>query len=109
MIAVSTLHELSQRQNQLVWLETNWPIALFMVGGQVYAVDAHCTHQEAWLHEGDVNADTCEVSCPLHQARFNLQTGKATHGPAAAPLMVYPTQVDSAGTIYIEPITPWWR
>lgn len=108
MIAVSTLHELSQHQTQLVWLESDWPVALFLVVGQVYAVDAHCTHQEAWLHEGHVNVDTCEVSCPLHQARFNLQTGKATHGPAAAPLTVYPTQVDADGMIYIEPVTPWW-
>lgn len=109
MIAVSTLHELRQRRAYRVWLGEDWPIALFAVGGKVYAVDAHCTHQDAWLDEGAIDESTCEVVCPLHLARFNLQTGRATYGPAAAPLTVYPTLIDDNGTIYVEPIQPWWR
>lgn len=109
MIAVSTCNELHLYGAKVVWLDSDWPIALFRVGESIYAVDAHCTHQEALLHEGVVDVATCEVICPLHAARFDLRTGIATYGPAAAPLTVYPTQVDAEGTIYIEPIRPWWR
>lgn len=55
--------------------------------GKVYAVQEFCTHRYAPLSEGKI-AD-CEVTCPWHNSRFNLRTGKVTHGPAKVDLKTF--------------------
>ncbi len=108
-VAVATREELSTRRAMLVWLADDWPVAVIEVGNEVCVVDARCTHQEAWLHEGLVDVIACELTCPLHDARFSLRTGQATHGPAAAPLTVYPTRQDDDGTLWVQMVDVWWR
>ena len=49
------------------------PIALCRSGGRFYALHNVCTHQYALLSDGYVE-DGC-IECPLHQGRFDLQTG----------------------------------
>ena len=50
-------------------------VAVFLVEGEVYALDDLCSHAEASLSEGEV-FDT-EVECPLHGAAFDLASGEA--------------------------------
>ncbi|WP_034300474.1 non-heme iron oxygenase ferredoxin subunit [Herbaspirillum sp. RV1423] len=54
-------------------------IGLFLVDGQVYAIDDICSHGNARLSEGDV--DGFEVECPLHAGLFDLRSGKALTAP----------------------------
>ncbi|HUR83931.1 MAG TPA: Rieske 2Fe-2S domain-containing protein [Solirubrobacteraceae bacterium] len=53
-------------------------IAIFRAGGGWYALDAVCPHRGGPLEDGIV----CDraVICPLHERRFDLQTGAS---PAA--------------------------
>lgn len=106
-VAVTKRAILSKEKALLVWLGEDWPIALVEVNADIYAVDARCTHEEGWLHEGVTEG--CEVICPLHEARFNLKTGQATRLPAAAPLVVYPVREDEAGVIWVQKVVAWWR
>jgi 3-phenylpropionate/trans-cinnamate dioxygenase ferredoxin subunit len=67
-------------------------IALFRDGGEIFATDNVCTHAYALLSEGFLE-DGC-IECPLHQARFDIRTGKAMGGPATADIRTYPVRVD---------------
>jgi 3-phenylpropionate/trans-cinnamate dioxygenase ferredoxin subunit len=108
-LPVATHADFSAQNAILVWLEDDWQVAIFALNDEFYAVDARCTHQDEWLHVGTVDVYTCEVTCPLHDARFNLKTGAATQGPAAASLIVYPLRIDENGMLWLQKVTPWWR
>jgi len=66
-------------------------IALFLVGGEVFATAARCTHGDAALCDGFVEGH--EIECPLHQGRFDVRTGAATGAPAETPLATYPARL----------------
>ncbi len=64
-------------------------IAVFRVDGAFYALDDACSHDDASLGEGEVDADELCVACPRHGALFDLETGKARTLPAYKPVAVY--------------------
>jgi nitrite reductase/ring-hydroxylating ferredoxin subunit len=55
-------------------------IAVFNINGTYYAIADTCPHAGASLAEGDV--DGCTVECPLHSARFDLESGAVLSPPA---------------------------
>jgi 3-phenylpropionate/trans-cinnamate dioxygenase ferredoxin subunit len=67
-------------------------LAVFHSGGGFHVTGNVCTHQYALLSEGFVE-DGC-VECPLHQARFDLNTGAAMCAPATQPIRVYPVKLE---------------
>jgi 3-phenylpropionate/trans-cinnamate dioxygenase ferredoxin component len=65
-----------------------------------FAVTASiCTHEESDLTLGIFSGHT--VTCPLHQAKFDLQDGNVLSGPngdspdSIPPLKVYATRVEN--------------
>jgi nitrite reductase/ring-hydroxylating ferredoxin subunit len=74
-------------------------VALYRVGGRVYATHNVCTHGEALLSEGWVD-DGC-IECPLHQGRFEIATGKGQGSPISVDLKTYAVKEDS-GWIHVE-------
>lgn len=50
------------------------PVALFNVGGRIYAVSNTCLHRGGPLGQGFVEGDT--VTCPWHAWTFNVTTGE---------------------------------
>ena len=76
-------------------------IGLFNAGGTIYALDNVCTHQYAELHEGYIDASECSIECPLHGARFNLQTGRVLCVPATEPAKTYQVEVEG-DEVYIR-------
>lgn len=51
-----------------------WPVALFNVDGQLYALSNTCIHRGGPLGRGFVEGDT--VTCPWHSWMFNVKTGE---------------------------------
>jgi len=52
-------------------------VLLARVRGEVFALDDVCTHAGGSLHEGELGrAGDCLVTCPWHEASFDLRTGK---------------------------------
>ena len=49
-------------------------IALFNVGGRIYALDNTCLHQGGPLGEGRLEGEV--VTCPWHMWEFNVRTGE---------------------------------
>ncbi|WP_306391929.1 non-heme iron oxygenase ferredoxin subunit [Telluria beijingensis] len=57
----------------------NVQVGLFLVEGEIYAIDDICSHGNAKLSEGDL--DGFEVECPLHAGLFDIRSGKALSAP----------------------------
>ena len=67
-------------------------VCLYNLGGEIYATDDICTHEEASLASGYIEGDCIE--CPLHQARFHIPTGEVRSPPATENLRVFPVKVE---------------
>jgi 3-phenylpropionate/trans-cinnamate dioxygenase ferredoxin subunit len=78
------------------------PIGLYRVGEDIYAVHDICTHEEAYLSEGDFEPEDLEVECPLHGSHFNVQTGEVRILPATRPVMTYQVKVEG-GRVMVGP------
>lgn len=66
-------------------------IALYNVGGQIFATSNLCTHDEAYLSDGELFGHVIE--CPLHGARFDVRTGKVLSLPAVYPVKTFEVRV----------------
>jgi 3-phenylpropionate/trans-cinnamate dioxygenase ferredoxin subunit len=70
-------------------------IAVVNLGeGRFRAVGDVCSHAQAYLHEGEVDAEFEEIECPRHGSIFDLNTGKPTSLPATTPVPVYEVTID---------------
>ncbi|MEO6997246.1 MAG: non-heme iron oxygenase ferredoxin subunit [Terracoccus sp.] len=68
------------------------PISLFRDDdGTYYALDDTCSHEDASLSEGWVEAG--EVECPLHATRFCLVNGVPQCLPATKPVRTHKVEV----------------
>ena len=67
-------------------------IALYRSEGEYFATENVCTHAFALLSDGFLE-DGC-IECPLHQARFDIRTGKALCAPATQDVRTFPVKVD---------------
>ena len=62
-------------------------IALFNVGGKIYALEDRCTHDSAPLSEGTLEGST--IICPWHNAEFDVTCGKVQCPPAVEDVPSY--------------------
>jgi 3-phenylpropionate/trans-cinnamate dioxygenase ferredoxin component len=69
-------------------------VGLYRVGEDVYAINDVCTHEEAYLTEGEFDAEELEVECPLHGSHFNIVDGSVRILPATKPVATYPVKVE---------------
>lgn len=74
-------------------------IALCKLGDSVYALNNICTHEYACMSDGFIEDDAIE--CPLHQAQFDVRTGKALSPPAEVDLKTYPVKIID-GTVFVQ-------
>src|SRR3989454_1547194 len=66
--------------------------------GRIFAVDAECPHAGGPLDEGTVKG--CEVTCPLHDYKFDLTSGRCSTDPGLA-LQTYPVFVED-NQVWVE-------
>lgn len=65
-------------------------IAICRIDGVYYATSNICTHEAAYLSDGLL--DGCVLECPLHNARFDVRTGKVLSSPAQTDLRTFPVR-----------------
>lgn len=75
-------------------------VALINVGGEFFAIDDTCSHEEASLTGGTLSGEV--VVCPKHGARFNVKTGRVLALPAVRSVAVYPVRVEG-GEVLVAP------
>jgi nitrite reductase/ring-hydroxylating ferredoxin subunit len=69
----------------------NADIGLYDVNGSIYAIEDICPHASAILSEGF--AEGCEIECPLHNAVFDVTTGKHLRGEPCRDVKTFPVRV----------------
>jgi nitrite reductase/ring-hydroxylating ferredoxin subunit len=99
---VASFSGLMQAQPQSVTLPNGDEVLLVRVGERVFAVQATCTHQETWLDMGRVLPETLEIECPLHDGRFDLESGQPTNPPVTEPIKTYSVRVDGDAVFVSE-------
>jgi len=72
-------------------------IAIFRVGGAVYAFENACPHEGNPLVEGEIVGPT--LTCAYHLWRFDLETGACLSGDE--PARKYPAEV-RGDTVWLE-------
>ena len=65
------------------------------VGGELFAIEDRCSHDDGPLAEGEFDAGSCTVECPRHGSLFDIRTGKPKTLPAYRPVETYEVRVDA--------------
>ena len=76
-------------------------VGVYNCGGELYAIEDRCSHDDGPLCEGDWDEDVCRVICPRHGSAFDLATGTPRSLSATEPVETYPVRV-ADGTILLE-------
>ncbi len=101
---VCSLDELPPGSTRVVYHEGR-QVALFNVGGQLYAIGNRCPHARGPLSEGSVSDSECTVVCPWHYAKFDLKSGRVVDGIASSGVERYAVSVVD-GVIQISDAVP---
>lgn len=99
-IKVASAQELSNDEAKTVSVAGHG-VALYRIDDEFFATDSMCTHATALLSEGYVE-DGC-VECPLHQARFDIRTGRAMCAPATVDLRVHEVKREGDDIYVLSP------
>lgn len=59
--------------------------------GRYFVVENRCSHAEAPLDCGRIRHGW--IACPIHGARFDLESGEALNPPATEPIVTFPARV----------------
>ncbi len=63
-------------------------------GGELYAIEDRCSHDDGPLAEGDFDRDACTVECPRHGSLFDLRSGRPRTLPAYVPVDTFDVSVE---------------
>jgi 3-phenylpropionate/trans-cinnamate dioxygenase ferredoxin subunit len=69
-------------------------IGVYNAGGELYAIEDRCSHDDGPLAEGDWEPDEYVAICPRHGSRFDIRTGRALTLPAYQPVETFPVFVE---------------
>ena len=92
-VEVARLSELPDGEMKQVTVRGDL-VGLYRVGEDVFAMNDICTHEEAYLTEGEFDPEEFEVECPLHGSRFNVVDGSVRILPATKPEPIYEVKLD---------------
>jgi 3-phenylpropionate/trans-cinnamate dioxygenase ferredoxin component len=94
VIDVCAVSELASGERKLVECE-DLEIGVFNCGGEYFAIEDRCSHDDGPLAEGELDAEACTVECPRHGSLFDLRTGRPKTLPAYAPVDTFSVRVEN--------------
>lgn len=83
-----------EQDNPLAAMVGDAAIGIYEVDGELHAVEDICPHAAAHLTQGF--ADGCEIECPLHNAVFDVTSGKHLRGEPCRDIRTFPVRVVDA-------------
>ena len=92
--------ELPEGERRLVEVEESRS-ASSTVGGELYAIEDRCSHDDGPLAEGEFDPAACTVECPRHGSLFDLKSGRPKTLPAFTPVETFEVRVED-GEIKLE-------
>ena len=100
VLDICTLDELPPGAKRLVEWE-DLEIGVFNCGGEIFAIEDRCSHDDGTLADGELDEAACTVECPRHGSVFDLRTGTPLTLPAYVPVETFPVLVED-GLIKLE-------
>ena len=76
-------------------------VGVYNLGGDYYALEDRCSHDDGPLCEGDFDPEEGIAICPRHGANIDIRTGRALTLPAVESVATYPVRVED-GTVKVE-------
>lgn len=92
--------ELGPGQSRLVDVNGR-KVGVFNAGGDLFAIEDRCSHDDGPLAEGPFDPERRTVECPRHGSLFDLTTGRPKTLPAYMPVDTFPVRVED-GVIKLE-------
>jgi 3-phenylpropionate/trans-cinnamate dioxygenase ferredoxin subunit len=99
-VEVCGLDELRPGDSRIVELDGR-KVGVFNAGGELYAIEDRCSHDDGPLAEGPFDPERKVVECPRHGSLFDLTTGRPKTLPAYLPVDTFPVRVED-GVIKLE-------
>jgi 3-phenylpropionate/trans-cinnamate dioxygenase ferredoxin subunit len=82
-------------------------IGVYNCGGELFALEDRCSHDDGPLCEGEWEEDSCRVICPRHGSAFDLRTGRPLSLPAFEPVDTYDVVVrDEVVMVVVADVHP---
>ena len=76
-------------------------IGVYNCGGELYALEDRCSHDDGPLCEGDFDLEEGYAVCPRHGAHIDIRSGQPLTLPAVYPVETFPVRVEE-GIIKVE-------
>src|SRR5689334_17062577 len=67
-------------------------LAIYKVANKYFVSDNTCTHAGGPLCQGKLKNGT--ITCPWHNSKFEIATGKVLSGPAESPVKTYEVRIN---------------
>jgi p-cumate 2,3-dioxygenase ferredoxin subunit len=99
-IRIGTLADFPEGEIRPAAMPDGTNLAIYNVGGTIYATTDLCTHGEASLSEEGILTGKI-VECPWHFGTFDVTDGKPTGMPCTVPLKTFPVKVIE-DSVYVE-------
>jgi 3-phenylpropionate/trans-cinnamate dioxygenase ferredoxin subunit len=100
-IEVCAVGDLPSGQSKLIEGPDGAKIGVFNCGGELYAIEDRCSHDDGPLAEGPFDPERKTVECPRHGSLFDLTSGRPRTLPAYLPVDTFPVLVED-GVIKLE-------
>ena len=98
--AICKAEELPEGDVRIVEVE-GVKIGVFNVGGELFAIEDRCSHDDGPLAEGTFDPAACTVECPRHGSLFDLRSGRPKTLPAYMPVETFEVKIED-GEIKLE-------
>ena len=76
-------------------------VGVYNCGGELYAIEDRCSHDDGPLCEGDFDVEEGFAVCPRHGSRIDIRTGAALTLPAVFPVDTFPVVVEN-GVVKVD-------
>ncbi len=100
-IDVCPLAELGEGEMRLIELDGRKIGVFHCGGGELFAIEDRCSHDDGPLAEGEFDAAACTVECPRHGSLFDLTSGRPRTLPAYRPVETFDVTVQD-GIVKLE-------
>ena len=68
-------------------------VGVYNLGGEYFALEDRCSHDDGPLCEGDFDCDEGVAICPRHGANIDIRSGRALTLPAVETVKTFPVRV----------------
>jgi len=100
-IDVCPIAELGEGESRIVDVDGRKVGVFHCAGGEMFAIEDRCSHDDGPLAEGEFDAAACTVECPRHGSLFDLRSGRPRTLPAYQPVETFEVLVED-GIVKLE-------